>query len=222
MTKLDIKDSLVITMLNKALERDVPVNIAIEMSSHNRAFGKIDRVQYWADEGILNIEFIDEASVDVPWRREWRYRPLTMKMLDSHLHLKKIDGVLTLVTRPQEEEEPIKEAYYPIVFNDKELTMAGSLVLRTIQKWLGRGEPVFIDYINHRGITASGRIRSLKLQGDAYQCIQMPVNGPDLPEHGFETSAWFTHLDFNRMHLSTGERFGKKALLVSERKDEAE
>lgn len=211
-----LEDSLLLTMLQKALDKDVPVRIGIEITPAKRAFGKITRVQYWSSENIINMEFEDDDLDDGHIRRrDFRFRPLTMKDFDSRYHLKKIDGVLTFVKREQEEEE-LKEGH-DTVFNDKELTMSGQLVLRTIQRWLERGEQAHIDYTTQNNTLGRGFIRSMALRGDAFQIIQEDVNIA-----GWETSIHVTHLDLNRMHLSTGEMRGKKTLFVTRRPDEAE
>jgi hypothetical protein len=214
MTSNRFEDSLVLTMLQKALDKDVPVNIAIQMTPHKRAFGQITRAQFWISENIINIEFVEEADADetVPRRREFRFRPLTMKDFDSRYSLRKVDGVLTLVRR----EEELAEGH-DIVFNDKELTMSGQLVLRTITRWLERGEQVHIDYVTGSNVLGRGIVRSMKLRGDAYQFIQEDTNMA-----GWETSIHVTHRDFNVMGLSTGELQGKKTLFINRRIDALE
>ena len=107
-------NSIVYNILEKTVDRGVDVNIDLSLDNSLHAivarrnlplgtkFGKIDAVNYWSTENIVNISYtVGDVGTDEYQRFDWRYRPLSSAVFDDEFTIRKIDGVPTFMKRQQ-------------------------------------------------------------------------------------------------------------------------
>lgn len=209
-------DSLVYSMMQKVLDKGVPLNIYLPhgqtMVRDEEVKGEVFSVQWWSTEGILNIQYQFRDEGDNLRTRDYRVRPVSGKMFDDTYTLKKVDGVLTLVRKPKEELDEAKKPKAPA----EELNMAGQLAMRTIQKWHEEDRPVHLDINAHRGVMVRGPLLNISPVDDGYTLqVQLP--------EGWTSSGWVGPNRINRFKLTVGTApNGVKQLQVTMREKELE
>lgn len=208
-------DSLVYSMMQKVLDKGVPLNIYLPhgqaMVRDEEVKGEVFSVQWWPTEGNLNIQYQFRDEGGNLRTRDYRVRPLSGKLFDDTYTLKKVDGVLTLVRRPR--EEPVEEAKKPKA-PAEELNMAGQLAMRTIQKWHEEDRPVHLDINAHGGVMVRGPLLNISPVDDGYTLqVQLP--------EGWTSSGWVGPNRINRFKLTVGTSpNGVKQLQVTMREKE--
>lgn len=212
-------DSLVYSMMLKALDKGVTLNIRVPEAflgrRNDEVKGEILTVDYWSVEKIINIQYGFWGEDRTYHRRDYRVRILTAKMFDDSFTLKKIDGILTLVPI-EREEEPIEEARgaKDTIQKGEELTMAGELALRTMRSWLNHGRTVLMHKVV--GVTsAHGPLRSIEPNSGVWL---FRMDG----EEGWTSQAHLLPTHINRLNLKVEKRAGFDTLVVTSKKDDDE
>lgn len=192
-------DSLVLSMIRKHLEQRKQINIAID--NHH---GEIDTVDYWSDEGIVNIDYIKQPpDGGFPIRAGFRYRPLTAQMFDDNFTITKIGGISTVIRSKHELDEGKRKT----ASSQYELDEVGQMALNTIKKAMDAGMPVYFNVTGNFS-TADGQLKSLLPKDEGMEAI-VRINDD------WQTKCWLDMDLINQLKLKTEIVDGVKTLQVT-------